>query len=154
PGDRDNFAATVNYGDGTGDQSLELNIDRTFQLGHTYSAAGVYHVSIVVTDADGASGTSGFDVTVTGAVRGVPGFQANTLGPADDDSSGQIPLGWTADFLGHPFDHLYVNNNGNVTFDSPKSAFTPYDLSTASQAIIAPFFADVYTFSQGSDVVR
>jgi len=42
---------------------------------------------------------------------------------------------------------LYVNNNGNVTFDAPMWEYSPWALSTnIGRAIIAPFFADVDTW--------
>ena len=48
---------------------------------------------------------------------------------------------------------MFVNNNGNVSFDSAISEFTPFGLTTTtSQPIIAPFFADVDTRSAGSPV--
>ena len=34
-----------------------------------------------------------------------------------------------------------------MTFDSPLSAFTPFNLSSTHHVIIAPFFADVDTFA-------
>ena len=49
---------------------------------------------------------------------------------------------------------LFVNNNGNVTFGAPLSAFTPFGLVDTQQAIIAPFFADVDTRGAGSGIVR
>ena len=55
-------------------------------------------------------------------------------------------------FFGLSFTNLYVNNNGNVTFDSALSTYTPFSLSTTSREIIAPFFADVDTAAGGSPV--
>jgi uncharacterized protein (TIGR03437 family) len=40
---------------------------------------------------------------------------------------------------------LYVNNNGNVTFDEPLPGYTPRRLSETGRTIIAPFWADVDT---------
>ena len=40
---------------------------------------------------------------------------------------------------------MFLNNNGNVTFDAALPTFTPFDLSTGNRVIIAPFFADVDT---------
>lgn len=77
------------------------------------------------------------------AVR--PGFDATPL-PADDDgSTGLVPLGFQANLFGKTFSSLYVNNNGNITFDAPLPAFTPFDLTSTDRVIIAPFFADVDT---------
>lgn len=77
------------------------------------------------------------------AIRG--GFSSNTLPPNDDGSTGSVNIGFGADFFGTTYNSLFVNNNGNVTFDSSLSTFTPFNLNTTNRAIIAPFFADVDT---------
>lgn len=87
---------------------------------------------------------------LAGAVR--PGFSSSTLPRNDDDSTGPISLGFTADFFGLSFTQVYVNNNGNVTFDAPLNAFTPFDLTSTGRQIIAPFFADVDTRNAGAVV--
>jgi hypothetical protein len=51
-----------------------------------------------------------------GSVR--PGFNANFLPANDDSSTGLVPIGFTANFFGQSYSGLFVNNNGNVTFDS------------------------------------
>jgi hypothetical protein len=76
----------------------------------------------------------------------VPGvFNANTLPSNDDGSTGLVNIGFNVNFFGTTYSQLYVNNNGNVTFDSPLSTFTPFGLTTNPFPIIAPFFADVDT---------
>jgi hypothetical protein len=60
------WTATVNYGDGSGVQSLTLNSDKTFSLSHQYTVAGSFTVTVVVTDSGGASGTKTLVETVTG----------------------------------------------------------------------------------------
>jgi hypothetical protein len=60
----DTWTATVDYGDGSGVQSLTLNADKTFNLSHVYAVSGNYTVSMVVTDDDGGVGTSQLRVTV------------------------------------------------------------------------------------------
>ncbi len=88
------------------------------------------------------------------AVR--PGFNTNTLADNDDSSTGTVNLGFSGDgkikFFSFESDNLYVNNNGNISFDSPLATFTPFDLSTTSRKIIAPFFADVDTRFTGLPV--
>ena len=79
----------------------------------------------------------------TGAIR--PGFDASSLAGNDDGSTGLVPLPFSINFFGQTFNGLFVNNNGNVTFDRPLSQFTPFDLRTTRTAIVAPFFADVDT---------
>ncbi len=49
-------------------------------------------------------------------------------------------------FYGSNYNGLYVNNNGNVTFGSALSTFTPGTIGAGSSLkIIAPFWADVDT---------
>ena len=86
----------------------------------------------------------------TGAVESLAGCQANTLPPNDDGSTGLVSLPFTVDFFGHSYHSLYVNNNGNVTFDAPQPTYTPYNLVEVGRVIIAPFFADVDTRNPAS----
>ncbi|MBI3837471.1 MAG: hypothetical protein HY288_06010, partial [Planctomycetia bacterium] len=80
----------------------------------------------------------------------LPGFNDNTLAANDDRSTEQVNLPFPINFFGTRFDHLWVNNNGNVTFNGPLSTFTPFGLtSNIGTPIIAAFFADVDT--RGSD---
>lgn len=89
-----------------------------------------------------------------------PGFNENVYGPNDDGTypcvgpesgipSGctpsALPIGFPVNFFGHSYSSLYLNNNGNVTFDGPLGDFTPFPILTTSHVIIAPFFADVDT---------
>ena len=92
------------------------------------------------------------NVLFAGAVR--PGFNANALPANDDGSTGLVPVGFDLNFFGVPYSQLYVNNNGNVTFNGPLSTFTPFPITTTNTPIIAPFFADVDTQGAGSDIVR
>ena len=86
----------------------------------------------------------------SGAIRDLSGCQANTLPRNDDGSTGQVALPFTANFFNHNYASLFVNNNGNVTFDAPQSTYTPYPLSTTGRVIVAPFFADVDTRNPAS----
>ena len=81
-------------------------------------------------------------------------FTANSLAANDDGSTGQVNLGFTANINGTNFTQTYVNNNGNVTFNSSLGTFTPSAISSgAFGPIIAPFFADVDTRAPGSNLV-
>jgi RHS repeat-associated protein len=84
------------------------------------------------------------------AVRDLSGCQNNALPRNDDGSTGQVSLPFTAKYFGHDYAELYVNNNGNVTFDAPQSIYTPYTLMETGRVIIAPFFADVDTRNTAS----
>ena len=83
-------------------------------------------------------------------VTGADQCRTNTLPANDDGSTGPLELGFTLDFFGHSYGSAYVNNNGNVTFDSGLGTFTPFPLVGQSRAIVAPFFADVDTRPAGS----
>lgn len=80
------------------------------------------------------------------------GFDANTLAANDDGSTGLVSLPFSINFYGTDYSSLYVNNNGNVTFNAPQSTFTPSGLGSSyiGQPIIAPFFGDVDTRGAGS----
>ena len=69
PGVSDSWTATVNYGDGSGDQTLPLSADKTFTLTHTYTTVGSYSVTVSVTDAGMDSGTATLQVFVRPYVR-------------------------------------------------------------------------------------
>ena len=83
PGTPETFSGTVNFGDGSGNQTLIINQStRQFDLSHTYPntnadpAIATYHVTVTVNDGDGGSHTDAFDVTVN----------LNTPPVAEDDS--------------------------------------------------------------------
>lgn len=80
-----------------------------------------------------------------GATALRPGFEATDLPASDDDSSGPLAIGFDVAFGERTFSTLFVNNNGNLTFDAPLPDFVPFELVTARQPIVAPFFADVDT---------
>src|SRR2546428_5122050 len=77
-----------------------------------------------------------------GAIRDLPGFHANELPPNDDRSTDFVPFGFPVDFVCHSYSGAFLNNNGNVTFAVRLGTFTPFDLSSTREVIIAPFFAD------------
>ena len=93
-----------------------------------------------------------FRLGVTNAVRS--GVCSNVLAANDDGSTDLVPLGFYINFYGSSNDAVYVNNNGDVTFDSPVSEYTPKTLITLGVEVIAPFWADVDTRNPDSDVVR
>lgn len=75
--------------------------------------------------------------------------------PANDDgSSSLIQLPFTFTFYGASYTSLYINNNGNVTFGSPLSAFSSNVFPSSGAKIIAPFWADVDTRGAGRVVYK
>jgi hypothetical protein len=86
---------------------------------------------------------------VTG-LGGAEGFGENQLLANDDGSTGAIDItavfGGGINLFGHVYNQLFVNNNGNITFNGPLGAFTPSQITAGSDnPIIAPFWADVDT---------
>ncbi len=79
------------------------------------------------------------------AVRDLPGFLTTAIERNDDASSAVTSIGFDVEFFGHTYSQLYVNNNGNVTFDGPLEDWTPDPLAELGRAIIAPFWADIDT---------
>jgi hypothetical protein len=83
-----------------------------------------------------------------------PGFNQQSLAANDDGSTSLVPLPFTMNFLSNSESALYVNNNGNVTFDKQLSTYSPVGLAAAGVKIIAPFWADVDTRNPASAVVQ
>gem|GEM_PF-3002944 len=75
----------------------------------------------------------------------IPFSGLTSLDPSDDGSSGAVALGFTIDYFGTSYSSVYVNNNGNLTFAGPLSAYTPSGIGAVGSDIVAPFFADVDT---------
>jgi hypothetical protein len=92
-------------------------------------------------------------LSASAQLRSFTGYDANTLPANDDGSTGLVSLGFSANYFGTSYTQAYVNNNGNITFDSSLSTFTPFGLAGTSRVIIAPFFADVDTRAAGSNPV-
>lgn len=83
----------------------------------------------------------------------IPGFNSNTIPRNDDGStSSAVALGFDVDFYGVQASSVWVNNNGNVTFDGPLGTYTPFPMNSTAHKMIAPFFADVDTRGIGQPV--
>jgi len=65
--------ATVDYGDGLGAQPLPLG-SGTFTLSHAYADDGSYTITVVVTDAAGATGSDTMKVTVVNVPPAITSF--------------------------------------------------------------------------------
>jgi hypothetical protein len=87
-------------------------------------------------------------VITTGQVD-ASGFYANTFGPSDDGSTRAVPLGFDINFNGHTQNAVFLNMNGNLTFDASQSEYRGFPLVNSPLEIIAPFFADVDTENGG-----
>jgi Ca2+-binding RTX toxin-like protein len=89
------------------------------------------------------------NVLVSG-LGGAAGFGEKTLAVKDDASSAAIdlrPIFGSAglNFFGTSYTSLYVNNNGNVSFDAPLTHFDPQQITAGLLPMIAAFWADVDT---------
>ena len=82
-----------------------------------------------------------------------PGYDQQFLPANDDGSTDVVPIGFCMNFYGNSNTTLYVNNNGDVTFNSPQSDYTPKTLASLGIEVIAPFWADVDTRPPSPGVV-
>ena len=71
----------------------------------------------------------------------------------DDGSSALIPLGFNFCFYGTTYTNCYINNNGNISFNSSYSTFTSNSFPDPNFVMIAPFWADVDTRNAASGLV-
>ncbi len=79
------------------------------------------------------------------AESSLPGPQHN------DDDSATVSLPFTFTLADIPYDVVYVNNNGNLTFDSVDPAYTAIGFPT-NRPRVAPFWGDVDTGSPSYSV--
>lgn len=78
------------------------------------------------------------------------GFGESYLSPNDDGSTSSIDLTtvFTSggfNFFGAVYSAVYINNNGNLTFQNSLGTYTPYELNGSGTPMIAAYFADVDT---------
>ncbi|MBV6434145.1 MAG: hypothetical protein IANPNBLG_04390 [Bryobacteraceae bacterium] len=97
--------------------------------------------------------TAGLPQPAAAQIRTNPGFYEKSIPRNDDGSAPLESLGWTLNFFGRLRTAVFVNNNGNLTFDAPLPTYTPFGLNGVNREIIAPFFADVDTRGPGSNLV-
>ncbi|MFO1357945.1 nidogen-like domain-containing protein [Plasticicumulans sp.] len=129
-----NTASLADPGFARGQRSLISDVD-TLAIGSLYDLP-----------ADGVKLNFDYDqsVLLTG-LGGPAGYGELTQGRNDDGSSGLLDLPFEINFFGNVYDALYVNNNGNLTFNSPLGTFTPESFPVANQPMIAPYWGDVDT---------
>ncbi len=66
------------------------------------------------------------------------------LSQTDDGTTSKIFLPFTFCFYGQNIDSVYINNNGNISFD-PYGMFSSLPFPSSGNSMIAPFWADVDT---------
>jgi len=101
---------------------------------------------------DTIGGGIGSIVVMTGG-NSDPGI-GDLTGRNDDGFSGPINLGFSLNFFGSTYTQAWANNNGNISFTSGISAFTPEGPQGATVPVISPFFADVDTRNLASGVLH
>ncbi len=74
------------------------------------------------------------------------------MAPNDDGWLGPVDIPFTFYLYGTPYTQLWINNNGNITFDQGYSSYTPWGFPIDHSPMVAPFFADVDTRSGGGTV--
>jgi len=84
------------------------------------------------------------------AIRTDGSMSMTSMAATDDGSTYLVSLGFTIAFGGSSYNSFYVNNNGNLTFTSTLSTYSPFGITNASIPMLAPFFADVDTRGSGS----
>lgn len=90
----------------------------------------------------------------TEAIRTDAFCAAHALSRTDDSGSVEVALPFSVNFFGETHSGLWVNNNGNVTFNGSMGNFTPHALTGATGIpLIAVYFADVDTTELTSNVV-
>jgi len=100
---------------------------------------------------------SALAIDMVNGLGGTAGYGESQLPANDDSSTGLLNLDTVMsggmNFYGTTYSGLYLNNNGNVTFNSSLSTYTPYALTgNTGNPIIAPFFADVDTRGTGGNL--
>ena len=64
-------------------------------------------------------------------------------GSCDDCFMGGIPLGFDFNLYGVAYDSVWMNSNGNITFQGGYNVYTPSPFPNTLSAMVAPFYADV-----------
>ena len=157
-GTEDDLTLVVSYQikDGTGDvasNTLSIDVDddtptlvtggsEEQNTGGSEVVSGHQYIGI---PGPGEGGNS----LVTG-LGGPAGFGEQWLVRNDDGSTGRIDVSSIfsegMNLFGHTYTGFYINNNGNITFNSPMSTYTPSAITgVTSNPMIAAFFADVDT---------
>ncbi len=115
----------------------------------TASLAGVGDINVTM-QSTATGGPISLGNSLVNGLGGSAGFGEGVLGANDDGSTSFINLSSVfedgLDFFGTNYAGFYVNNNGNVTFNTSQYTYTPFVLTgSTGNPIIAPFFADVDT---------
>lgn len=176
----DSWSGNVNYGDGSANQALVINGNKTFTLNHVYADNGTYVITVNLSDNDGGTDTAsasdiivynvaptvdaGPDVTTTNGIFTATGSFSDT--GADTwtatvdygDGSGRVPLTLSANKT-YNLSHTYTYNGSytvTVTI-TDKDGGIASDTLIVTVAIVnlppaAVSAGGPYTVAEGSSV--
>ncbi|PKO60835.1 MAG: nidogen, partial [Betaproteobacteria bacterium HGW-Betaproteobacteria-17] len=115
-------------------------------------AAAALLATVVTSHSGGAAHAS---CPVLGGFGGPVGYGSSTVPKSDDGSSSSIPITSAfpngVGYFGSTYGAIYINVNGNITFTSQLSTYTPYAFPVSGTPMIAPWFADVDTRRSNGD---
>jgi hypothetical protein len=117
---------------------------RARRLGHRWSLALAWLLGVMALPL-----VAHAQATLITGLGGATGFGANVLAMGDDNSSAAIALApydlAGLCFFGAPHTTMFINNNGNITFNSATGDYTPDPFPASSNPMMAPWWSDVYT---------
>lgn len=91
------------------------------------------------------SPTTSFAVVLLDNLPGTTTYGDLAMSRGDDNSSNQLSLPFAVNFYGNTYNSFFVNNNGNVSFNTRIGNYTPAPFPISGQPMIAPYWADVDT---------
>ncbi|WP_212365878.1 cadherin-like domain-containing protein [Bradyrhizobium jicamae] len=174
-GQTEHDTLTVTSADGTASQVIDVTVTGSNDapiIADGTVASGSINVPAGSASENTVSPTLAAELSQSGLISNLPngsqagsggeganqigtGFGTLALSAGDDNSSGPIDITsvFGADginFFGHDYTSLYINNNGNISFGSSISQYTPSQIGQGINfPIIAPFWADVDTRGHG-----
>ncbi|HEX4997947.1 MAG TPA: Ig-like domain-containing protein, partial [Terriglobia bacterium] len=147
-GTLDVWTATIDYGDGSGAQTLQLNPDHSFSLSHVYADNGVYTATVRVADDDSGVGMA----TVVVTVRNVaPAVSLSSVSQSVQYSDPVTPVTITATDV--PADALSVTSSFNFN-GGAFSAGLPQGLSIAGLTANSWILSGKMGVAPGAYIVR
>lgn len=173
--DADTWTGTVNFGDGTGDQTLVLNTNKSFTFDHTFTNLGKFTVLVTVTDNHSGVGTKSLEVTInnvqpvitglSGPLSGLLGQSLHYAGDFSDsdpdtwtatvnfgEGAGDEPLGLNAKTFA--FDHVFANTGNHtvsVTVNDNHGGVGTASLTVSITAVAPPTFTDLVAVGAGTN---
>ena len=77
----------------------------------------------------------------------------SSLPANDDDSTANLPIPFKFSLFGTPFTSLWVNNNGNLSFDVPVDEFRTVPFPSSNYVMVAGWWTDIDTEGGASGTV-